>query len=111
VNDLTELGPYVAGEIPEPWAHTFLDADGAALNLTGYTAKLTYRLDGGTQVVRNATMVSDVGGIAGYTWVAADFATSGLMAGELVVGNGSNRYARSFRCRVRDPLGGTLPNI
>lgn len=32
------LGPYVVGERPDPIRHTFLDAAGDPIDLTGYTA-------------------------------------------------------------------------
>lgn len=32
------IGLYVTGERPDPLEHTFLDADGAPIDLTGYTA-------------------------------------------------------------------------
>lgn len=108
----TELGPYIAGEIPEPWQHDFDDADGAALNLTGYAVRVTYTIGDAAQVVRTGTLV-DAGatGRAEYAWVAADLATAGLMVGEMWVGNGTNRYARHFRMTIDEARGGPAPNI
>lgn len=108
----TTLGPYTAGEIPEPWQHTFTDADGQAIDLTGYSVRLAYRLDGGDQVVRVGSLVSSgAGGVVLYAWVAADLATDGRMEGEMWVGNGTNRYARSFEMTIDPPRGGTAPSI
>lgn len=109
---VTVLGPYVAGEVVEPWQHDFDDAAGAALNLTGYAVRVTYQLNGGTQVVRTGTLV-DAGatGKAQYAWVAADLATAGSMEGEMWVGNGANRYARSFTMTIDPTRGGPAPNI
>lgn len=108
-----QLGAYVVGEIPEPWRHDFDDAAGAALNLAGYVAKLTYLVNGtGAQVVRDATIVD--GGATGkaeYAWVAADLATAGWIVGELWVGNGVNRYAQPFYMAVNPTRGGPAPNI
>lgn len=108
---VTSLGAYIAGEIPEPWEHQFTDADGVAITITGWTVRVTYRVDGGTQVVRNGTVNNGAAGKAGYTWVAADIANAGYMTGELTVGNGTSRYARSFSMLIRAPKGGTLPSI
>lgn len=108
----TVLGPYVQGEVPEAWQHDFDDADGAAIDLTGFDVRVTYRLNGGAQVVRTGALVS--GGATGkaeYVWVAADLATAGRMVGEMWVGNGANRYARAFRMTIDEARGGTAPNI
>lgn len=48
---ITTLGPYVVGERPDPIAHSFLDADGDAINLTGYTASATLLAPGATEGV------------------------------------------------------------
>lgn len=107
------LGPYLVSEVPEPWVHDWDDADGAPLDLTGFTAKLTYKVgSSGTQVSRDATLVSAPDGRVGMAWIAADFATAGWMRGELTVGNGgSQRYAQTFVCKVRAPEGGPLPAV
>lgn len=108
----TVIGPYVVGEIPEPWEHQFLDSDDDPIDLTGYEATLTYRVDADDQVVRTAASVTAAAtGKATYSWIAADLATAGRMRGELTVGNGTNRYARTFRMYVRAPAGGALPAI
>lgn len=111
MSDWTILGPYIAGEKPEPWIHQFLDADGTAINITGYTVRVTYKVDGGTQQVVNGTLSDAANGKAEYGWVAADIATAGEMAGELTVGNGTYRYARSFKMLITSPRGGALPSI
>jgi hypothetical protein len=114
-SDYTTLGPYISGEIPEPWVHQFADADGTAIDITGYSVRVTYRLYSSTgystQTVRNGTLSDSTAGKAGYTWVSGDFDAAGTLHGELTIGNGSNRYARSFVCPVRSPAGGALPSI
>ncbi|MFN0088660.1 MAG: BppU family phage baseplate upper protein [Acidimicrobiales bacterium] len=107
------LGRFIAGEVPEPWEHTFTaDDDGTAINLTGYSAKVTYRRNNsGAQVVRDAVISNAVQGKAQYAWIAADTATSGLLKGELTVQDGTNRYAVSFTMTLDAPSGGTLPGV
>ena len=107
----TELGSYIAGEIPEPWVHQFLDNNNAPINLTGYQVRVTYKIDAGAQVVRNGTLNDGPTGKGQYVWISADLATAGFMQGEMTVGNGTNRYARSFVMRIEAPKGGPLPTI
>jgi hypothetical protein len=92
MTDVT-LGPFTAGEIPVPVVYQFQDAAGAPLNLTGYTAKLTYLRRGGTAVTRDAVITTPLSGEVTYTWVAADFDTAGSYKADLWVGNLTNRYA------------------
>jgi hypothetical protein len=108
----TELGPYVAGEVPEAWRHTFTDSDGVAIAITGYSVRVSYKLSGGTQVVRTGTLVDAANGVAGYQWVEADMATAGVMRGEMTVGNATTvRYSEPFVALLRSPLGGAIPDI
>lgn len=109
MDTFTPLGPYVAGEVPEPWVHSFDDFDGVSLDLTGFTAQVSYRVDDSAQTVRTATIVDAAAGDVGVSWVTADFATAGLMHGELTVSDSTNRYARTFECVILSPRGGTLP--
>lgn len=111
MSTITKLGSYAAGEIPEPWVHQFLDADGTAINITGYAVRVAYKIDNGSQVVRTGALSDAANGKASYTWVAGDFTTAGQMRGEMWVGNGSNRYAQTFELHVREPQGGTAPSI
>lgn len=100
------IGPYTAGEIPEPLVVTFTDADGTAIDLTGYTARWVYEPRGGTAVTNNATITTPAAGQATYTWVAADLATSGFYNGQMWVGNNTNRYASViFQYQVFDGPG------
>lgn len=111
MSETTTLGPYVAGEIPEPWEHDFIDINGAAIDITGFAVRVTYRLGRSAQVVRTGALTTPAAGKAAYQWIAADVATAGLMRGEMTVGDGSHRYARSFTMRIKSPAGGSLPTI
>ena len=107
----TTLGSYVAGEIPEQWVHEWNDWTGDDIPLEGYTVDVHYRIDDGDQVVLDteASLFDAATGRTIVTWSAADFATPGLMRGELVVAGDGLRLARSFRCVILPPLGGTFP--
>lgn len=107
----TTIGPYVATqECPEQWVHSWDDIDGADIPLTGYTVDVYYRVDDGAQVVLDteASLFDAATGRTVVTWSAADFATAGLMAGEIVVAGSGLRLARSFQCVILPPRGGEL---
>lgn len=107
-----ELGPYVAGEVPEQLRHTFLDVDGTAIPITGYSVRFSYKVGSGAQVVRTGTLVDAANGVAGYQWIEADTATAGVMRGELTVGNATTvRYSEQFVMLLRTPRGGAIPDI
>ena len=105
-----DIGPHIAGEIIVPLTFTYRDADGDPIVLTGYTVRVSYRVNRGTQVLRNGALGTGPGEVV-YTWVAADLTTAGLMEGEIIAGNGLNRLAQRFRLPILAPLGGTLPAI
>jgi hypothetical protein len=104
------LGPYVAGEIPEPLEYTFKDWDLAAVDLSaGFTAKLTWSVNGGDQEEREADVTDPSDGVVTYVWVEGDLDTAGTMRGQITVQNGTNRLSDRFAARVRPPLGGPIP--
>jgi hypothetical protein len=86
-----EIGAYVEGERPEPLEYQFLDADGVAVNLTGFTA--TFRLQVGDPpgVSNAAAVATPLEGKVTYTW-AADDLVAGALRAEFVVTNGTNTY-------------------
>jgi hypothetical protein len=98
------LGPFVAGEIPDPLVYEFLDADGNPMDLTGYTASFAYaELWGTPAAVRSA--VAD-GSTVTYTWQASDLAVPGRYHGELWTGeaDGIPAYASvQLRWNVHRP--------
>ncbi len=110
VASITELPPIVAGEIPDPFEYVFLDDDGITpRDLSGFTAKLSYRVAAGTPTVRDAEVTDANDGVVAYEWRAGDSDEAGVMRGELVVGDGDKRYARRFVRWIRNPGGGPLP--
>lgn len=103
----TTIGPFVAGEIPEPLAVTFNDSSGSGLAITGWTAKFVITAQDGTVTTRNATIS---GSVATYVWVADDMDTAGWYLGTMWVGNGANRYAsEQYEWTIVDQ--GTAPAI
>lgn len=107
-----ELGPYTEGEIPEPLVVTFTDADGNAIDLTGYTAKLVHLLPDGTDTTSAATVTSAAAGQVTYTWGATDLAAAGLHKAVVWVGNGGTRKLASKHYTfevVSSP--GTIPTL
>jgi hypothetical protein len=104
------LGPYTAGEIPENWVHAWDDIDGADIDLEGFAVDVYYKVNGGTQVQLDteASLFDADTGRTIVTWSASDFATAGLMAGELVVDNGTLKLAQAFQCVILPARGGSF---
>jgi hypothetical protein len=101
-----DLGGFVQGEVPAPLEYTFLDSDGVPLNLTGFTAKFTWRAVPGTPTEASASVSNPTGGKATYIWTGPEFAVPGPHIAEMWVGNLTNRWA-SVRIvyTVRVPVG------
>lgn len=87
------IGPYVMGEKPAPLTYQFLDSDGNAINLVGYTAKFSYQEHDGAPTVANATVSDGPNGKVQYTFTGAEFATAGRYRAEFWAGNSTNRFA------------------
>lgn len=105
------IGPFVAGEKPDPLTYTFLDDNGAAINLTGFTAKLNIREKWGSAVQYNATVSAPESGKVTYAWTGAEFPTAGRYYVEMWVGNNTLRYdSLLIEITVRAPVG-PVPSI
>jgi hypothetical protein len=106
------IGPYVAGEIPEPIVVTFrvrtaAGGIGEAINLTGYEARWVMSRNGGDAVELDADVLDqDINrGATVYVWAADDLAVAGWYTAEMWVGNGNNRLAsQQFVFPVRAAL-------
>lgn len=99
-------GPYVVGEIPPPLQYQFQDASGAAIDLTGFTAKFSVREQYGTAVEFSATVADAASGIVQYAWTGGEFPTAGSYRSEFWAGNGTIRYASILiEFDVRLPVG------
>lgn len=86
-----EMGPFVAGEIPVPEEYQFLDADGVAIDLTGFTATFRLQIGDPPGETKAATVSTPDEGRVTYTWVTGDI-VAGLLQAEFVVTNGTNTY-------------------
>lgn len=88
----TEIGPFVATELPGQVTHQFTDSAGAAINVTGFTVKFHYQRYGASAVTRNGVLVTPASGLVGYTFILADLATAGVYKLMWEAGNGTVRY-------------------
>jgi hypothetical protein len=89
------IGPYVVGEIPAPLEYTFLESDGSAVDLLGYTAEFITRPtdDVSAVSVYPAAVTDPANGVVTYTWDGTELESPGRHWCELWVGNGTNRFA------------------
>lgn len=92
MSKITIIEPYVIGEKSQPLEYQFLDANGAILNITGFTAKFNYTERDGVAVTAAATVPTGTDGKARYTFTGTDFATAGHYRAAFIVGNGVSRY-------------------
>lgn len=89
-----DLGTYTDGEIPEPLEYTFLDADGAVIDLTGFTATFHLRI-GAVDADLAATVSDPDAGEVTHTWLDGELerqGNSGSLRCEFTVSNGTNTY-------------------
>lgn len=100
------IGPYVVGEIQAPLEYQFLDAAGAAINLSGYSARFICRPVDGSPTTANASVTDPTAGKVTYTWTGAELSEAGPHWAEFWVGNTTNRYASlRLEFEVRVPVG------
>lgn len=101
------IGPYVMGEKPPPLEYSFLDSDGAPINLTGYTATLRIqRTDAAAYTEMTATVSAPTQGTVTHTWTGSEFGSAGTYWLEFWAGNTTNRYAsQRLETDVRLPVG------
>lgn len=105
------IGPYVTGEKPPPLEYSFLNRNGVAIDLSGYTAKFVYKEADSGAVVSDATVSAPLGGTVTHIWDGTEFATPGSYRAEFWAGNGTNRYASLILAfQVRGSVG-PVPNI
>ena len=106
-----QVGPYVVGEKPIPLQYTFLDNSGAAIDISGYTAKFVLHEQLGVVQTFNATIPTPTGGVAQYTWVGTEFPTPGHYRARFWVGNNAQRLASVLITFDVADSEGPVPNI
>ena len=111
------LGAFAAGEIPGPIVHTFLDKNGTAIDIDGWTV-LGFYVEGpeGDVDMGNPTITDGPNGVVTYEWQADDLQVpgdySGLLWVQNTVSNPSLRLASDrFVWTVEDGPGPTPPEV
>ena len=93
-----ELGSYVVGEVPPPLEYQFLDADGAAIDLTGF-GTATFQWSPYVQGqfidphVATATVSTPLEGRVTHAWDGTEFTAPGEYAALFFVNDGTVQYA------------------
>lgn len=106
-----DVGSYVVGEKPAPIEYQFQTAQGAVIDLQGYTAKFSWGPEQGSGTTGDATITDATEGKVTYAWTGAEFLTSGAYQAEFWVGNTVTRFASErLVYKVRQPVNGT-PDI
>lgn len=89
------IGPWTSGEVPEPIEYSFLDSDGTAIDLTGYTATFQLKIGEADALELDADVDEDAGTVT-HTWVEGELertGTYGTIRAGFWVSNGTNTYA------------------
>jgi len=96
------IGPFVAGEVPEGLEYTFLDSDGVAIDLTGFTATFHLKIGEAEADDLLATVSDPTEGTVTHTWLEGEL-TAGALRAEFFVENGTNRYASELLTGIVRP--------
>lgn len=87
-------GPFTAGEVPDPLAYRFQQADGSPIDLQGFQARFCWAERWGPGGEGNAQTTDAAGGEVTYSWQDGDLATPGRYVGYFWVEKGNQiRYA------------------
>lgn len=102
--------PFPSGEIPAAFTHTYKDSNGAAIDLSGYSAEMF--ITGPTETTDYATGTLDIDldpttGIVQYVWSGDEFVEVGTYSMIIWVGDGgTNRFGSDLVIwSVYDPPG------
>lgn len=110
-SDEVAIGPYVVGEKPPPLEYSFLDSNGAPIDLSGYSAEFVYKEADSAAITVGAAVSTPGTGTVEYVWIGTEFANAGSYRAEFWTGNGTNRYASLILVfQVRSSIG-PVPNI
>jgi hypothetical protein len=105
VSTYTSLEARTVGEIPVPYREAWDDGDGVNLSLTGFTCTAKWRVNGGTQVTRSGS-VDTATSTTTIVWQSGDLSEAGLMAGEVIVTDGTYTHKRPFQRVILPARGG-----
>jgi hypothetical protein len=105
VSTYTTLEARTVGEIPVPYQEAWDDDDGANLSLVGFTCTANWKVNGGTQVVRSGS-VDTATSTTTIVWEDGDLDESGIMAGEVIVTDGTYTHKRTFQRVILPARGG-----
>lgn len=106
------IGPYVVGEKPNALTYQFQDANGAALDLTGYTIKFEMHEQFGATTTYSAAITGlATNGTVQYTWVGTEFPTPGHYRARFWAGNSTQRYASVLITFDVADSEGPVPNV
>lgn len=93
-------GPFIAGEIPDPLAYTYLQADGQPIDLQGYQVKFCFAERWMGQMKQgNAQTLDPAGGTVSYGWAATDLALPGRYLGMFWASKANQRSYASLPIR------------
>ena len=107
MSDIIEIGPYLAGEIPESVSYSFLTIDGDPVFVDGYNAMFQLKRFGDDQSTTTSS-ASVNGNTATYNWTETDLQNPGVYQALFWVGNQANRFASlPIIFRVKEPIGAT----
>lgn len=105
------LGPYTAGEIPDPVQYQFKTWGRQPINLTDYDVVFNFGPRHGTPAVKPAVLVDATHGIVEHVWDVSELATPGVYVGQFWVENGVNRYASETIIMLVRPAVGVAPTL
>jgi hypothetical protein len=92
------LGSFIVGEVPPPLDYQYLDADGVAIDLTGFSTAV-FNWGGYVQgqfvdpVTETALVTDPTAGIVTFDWDGDELDAPGEYAGVFYVNDGTTQYA------------------
>lgn len=97
---------FIAGDTGSVLQVTCKDTDDVAINVTGATVRLKYRIDGAALQTKTMTLVTAASGIVKYQFLA-DELTKGVMESEVEITDSSSKVTTSLR-KMKHEIGAKL---
>lgn len=100
------MGQLVTGDSGDKVRITCYDGDGVVLNLTGYTVRIYFALNGGAPQKRTMTVTDAAAGKAEYQFANTELTAKGMITYEIELTDGSSKVTTSdpATLTVRDRL-------